>query len=194
MGDDWWLQGAKKPGIPMHETNQTLRFRLRTPFMESSESSSDPSLLPPGPVTPLSLPLFIEMGQPCCLSLLARAVLRCIPGKSFAWYTVTGSLMAEATIGTFWVDRGSNTMNLNLSRYAPGVRQERSGKVKKHPSSPNSSFPKKGTDTTVPISRLAVRESSTILEQSSSPFSLKMVQCIVECEPRCSFNWASDKV
>ncbi|EAQ91295.1 hypothetical protein CHGG_03230 [Chaetomium globosum CBS 148.51] len=75
---------------------------------------------------------------------------------------------------------GSSTTNANFSRNTPGVRQLKSGKQKKQPSSPFSSSPTNGLATSVPISRRCCRKSSGMLLMSFWPFSSQMLQCTTE--------------
>lgn len=108
----------------------------------------------------MSLPFLMLMRQPCSLSLFVSGVLACMPGKSLALYTVKTSLMAVPRMGALLPScmlRGEMTTSENLSRKLPGVRQLRSGKQKKQPSSPFSSRPTNGEATRVPMSRRCCR-------------------------------------
>lgn len=128
-------------------------FLHHLPLFPAPSSSS---LSPPrSPI--FSIPFFTLIKQPCSFNRLVNGVLACIPGKSFAAYTVTTPLVTLALNGTFVPDRivfGSKTISTNLNRYRPVVRHDRSGKQKKQPSTPRSSLPTKGLATSVPISRL----------------------------------------
>lgn len=144
--------------------------------------SSSSSLLPSAPrVLALSFPFLIDMMHPCSLSFFASALLATIPGNSFALYTWNISVLISVRIGKcrrMAARVGSIIMSVNFNRNAPGVRQERSEKQKKQPSSPRSSSPTKGVPTNDPMSRRWWLYSSGMYDASRVPDSSQMEQFI----------------
>lgn len=128
-----------------------------------------------------SFPFLTWMLHPCNFSARVKALLGLIPGKSFAVYTVNTSDKTSVRIGEYpptcrWA--GSIRIKMNRNRYFPCVRQLRSGKQKKHPSTSCSSFATLGLATNWPISRLVARLSGwTKAVSSPVPSAFQRVQC-----------------
>ena len=85
----------------------------------------------------LSMPFLTLTSAPWRFRSLVRAVLACMPGKSFALYTSNSSLSIVARTGIVepwvigWIP---SFMIVNRNVYRPVCRHERSGKRKKQPS------------------------------------------------------------
>lgn len=153
-----------------------------SPLLSSPSSSSLvlPSFscglpsLGPFPFPPF--PFFTLTPAPNLFSPLVKPVLALMPGKSFAEKTWKTSLVTEDTTSVLPPRRvisEPRRMSVKCKRYGPGVRQDKSGKMKKQeggwlelfasdpmieePAFESGSAPTNGEATSVPINRRVVR-------------------------------------
>lgn len=143
----------------------------------------------------LSEPFFTPTFKPCLRNALSKPLLARIPGKSLAVYTLKTSVMALATfpcVAPTCMLLVSTRKSRNLSRYLPGDLQLKSGKTKKVPAIPFSSFAWYGDATRLPMSLLVVGTSGCADANSVSsavPSGLKSVQWSASIALRsCSGN------
>jgi len=101
---------------------------LVLPSFPCGLSSLDPFPFPP-------FPFFTLTPAPSLFNPRVKPVLALMPGKSFAEKTWKMSLVTEDTTSVLPPRRvisEPRRMSVKCKRYGPGVRQDKSGKMKKH--------------------------------------------------------------